>query len=137
MRTAMIWPGPPEQVPCGVFTSDEQRHVVAAITTDEHGVIVRLAAHCGESTTAPATWTNLATTRSAGQQICPICAKAVEGQGVSSAPAMLPDHVLEDLRQQARAEGKSLEELAQEILKYRKRTNRMRIAACQRGKRKG
>ncbi|NJO55654.1 MAG: GAF domain-containing protein [Rhodospirillales bacterium] len=43
----------------------------------------------------------------------------------------------EELRQQARAEGKSLEELAQEMLTYRKRTNHMRIAACQRGKRKG
>ncbi|NJL31242.1 MAG: hypothetical protein HC898_06200 [Phycisphaerales bacterium] len=89
------------------------------------------------STTTSATWTNLATARSAGQQICPICAKAVEGMSVSFTPAMLPDHVIEELRQQARAEGKSLEELAQEMLTYRKRTNHMRIAACQRGKRKG
>lgn len=137
MRTAMIWPGPAELQPCGLFASDDHWHVVAAMTTDARGVIVKLAAHCGAFTTAPATWTNLATVRSAGQRVCPICDKAAEGQGGSAAPTMLPDHLIEKLRRQAQAEGQSLEALAEEMLAYRARRNHMRIAACRRGARKG
>ncbi len=137
MRTAMIWPGTPERVPCGMFTSKDQRHIVAAMTTDEHGVIVKLAAHCGASTTAAATWTNLATARSTGDPMCEACTKAAIGQTRPTAPTMLPDHVLEQLRQQARAEGRGLEEWVEEMLTYRRRQNPMRIAASRRGKRKG
>ncbi len=137
MRTAMIWPGTPERVPCGMFTSKDQRHIVAAMTTDEHGVIVKLAAHCGASTTATATWTNLATVRSTGERICEACVKAAIGETRPAAPVMLPDHVLEKLRQQASAEERGLEEWVEKILAYRRRQNPMRIAASQRGKRKG
>jgi len=137
MRIARIWPGTPDRVPCGMFRLKDQWHVVTAMTTDEHGVITKLAACCGASTPGAAAWTNLATAQARGRRVCEACAMTAVGNGPWTAPVMLPEHLMEKLRNQARDEGQPLEELVAEMISYRRRRNPMKIAACRRGKRKG